>query len=100
MVPKLLQVDPAMLRLPKSRNQGADPVKLQLQIARFGKGTSGMPPPWVTRDKNGELRILDGVTRATRVAKLLPGALLTVLVTAEEPNKEYSRSPRVGDVLP
>ena len=100
MVPEFLQVDPATLRLPKSRDQGADPVKLHRQIAKFGKDVAEMPPPWVTRDKNGELQILDGVTRATRVAKLMPGVLLTVLVTAEEPLKDYRRFPSVGERLP
>ena len=39
-------VDPRDLRLPSRR--GADPYKLQRQIARFGASSSGMPPPWVT----------------------------------------------------
>lgn len=40
-------VDPAELRLPPSRASGADPYKLQRQIARFGSSTTGMPPVWV-----------------------------------------------------
>src|SRR5262249_43726773 len=37
-------VDPRELRLPSRR--GADPFKLQVQIARFGASSAGMPPPW------------------------------------------------------
>jgi hypothetical protein len=40
-------VDPLELRAPSSRPYGADPAKLHRQIARFGKSTVGMPPPWV-----------------------------------------------------
>jgi len=36
-------VDPAELRVPSSRSSGADPVKLQMQIARHGRSISGMP---------------------------------------------------------
>jgi len=37
-------VDPAELRRPPSRLAGADPSKLQRQIARFGDSSDGMPP--------------------------------------------------------
>jgi hypothetical protein len=36
-------VDPAGLRLPGARRTGADPYKLQRQIAKYGTSTSGMP---------------------------------------------------------
>jgi len=36
-------VDPAELRLPSSRSSGADPAKLQRQIAKHGTSTAGMP---------------------------------------------------------
>ncbi len=42
-----------------------------------------MPPPEVKRGSDGELVIFDGVTRATRVAKYLPGTLISVEVTGE-----------------
>jgi hypothetical protein len=42
-------VDPAELRVPTSRPYGADPAKLQRQIAQFGKAAIGMPPPWSLR---------------------------------------------------
>ncbi len=78
-----LQVDPATLHLPGSRRDGADPAKLQRQLARHGKSVAGMPPVIVKRGSDGELVIYDGVTRATRVAKYLPGTPVTVEVTGE-----------------
>jgi hypothetical protein len=78
---------------------GADPGKLQRQIARFGRSTAGMPAPWVYRGSDGALVISNGVTRATRVAKLLPGALMRVEVIGDlkTPVGHY---PTVGDRLP
>jgi hypothetical protein len=70
-----LDVDPRTLRLPTSRRSGADPFKLQRQIAQFGTATRGMPPLEVSRGSDGELVINSGVTRATRMARLLPGTL-------------------------
>jgi hypothetical protein len=78
---EFLQVDPASLHLPGSRRDGADPVKLQRQSAKHGVSIEGMPPPEVKRGSDGELVIFDGVTRATRVAKYLPGTPITVEVT-------------------
>ncbi|HYH63859.1 MAG TPA: hypothetical protein VD866_04105 [Urbifossiella sp.] len=66
-------VDPATLRLPRERIDGADPGKLQRQIARHGRSLAGMPPVYVYRGSDGELMLADGVTRATRAAKLCPG---------------------------
>lgn len=80
---EILQVDPALLRLPGSRRDGADPAKLQRQVARYGTSTAGMPLLEVKRGTDGELVIYDGVTRATRVAKYLPGTLVTVEVTGQ-----------------
>jgi hypothetical protein len=40
-----------------------------------------MSPPEVKRGSDGELVIYDGVTRATRAAKLAPGTLITVELT-------------------
>ena len=73
-----MQVDPATLHLP-----GADPIKLHRQIARHGLSIDGMPPPEVKRGSDGELVLFDGVTRATRVAKYLPGTAITVEVTGD-----------------
>ena len=78
-----MQVDPASLHLPGSRRDGADPVKLQRQFAKYGTSIEGLPPPEVKRGSDGELVIFDGVTRATRVAKHLPGTPITVEVTGQ-----------------
>ena len=78
-----LQVDPASLHLPSSRRDGADLLKLQRQLAKHGASIEGLPPPEVKRGSDGELVIFDGVTRATRVAKYLPGTPITVEVTGQ-----------------
>lgn len=79
----MLQVDPASLHLPGSRRDGADPFKLQRQVATYGTSSAGMPPLEVKRGSDGELVIYDGVTRATRVAKYMPGTPVTVEVTGQ-----------------
>jgi len=94
-----LDVDPRTLHLPTTRPTGADPVKLQRQIAHFGTATQGMPPPEVYRGTDGELVVYDGVTRATRVAKLLPGQQVRVEVIADLPTP-VGHLPTVGDKLP
>jgi hypothetical protein len=76
-MPDFRDVDPAELRLPPSRLSGADPYKLQQQIGRFGAATDGMPPVWVYEGSDGVLQIVDGVTRA---AKLAPGHKVPVEV--------------------
>src|SRR5258708_2748289 len=50
-------VDPCELRVPPSRPNGADPVKLQRQIARFGASSVGMPPLIVYEGTDGFLVI-------------------------------------------
>jgi hypothetical protein len=96
---EFLQVDPRMLHLPTSRLSGADPVKLHHQIARFVSLTSGTPNHLVYRGSDGELMIYDGVTRATRIAKLLPGTTVQVEVirTIAHP---VGHLPTVGEKLP
>jgi hypothetical protein len=93
---ELLQVDPASLHLPGSRLDGADPVKLQRQVAKHGNSIEGMPPPEVKRGSDGGLVIFDGVTRATRVAKYLPGTPITVEVTGQL-NGPVGGLPTVGE---
>lgn len=100
MAREFVEVDPGMLRLPSSRMDGADPTKLARQIARHGGNLAGMPPPWVVRGKDGEYQIVDGVTRATRAAKLAPGQKITVEVIEEKPNRDLSRFPRVMERIP
>jgi hypothetical protein len=97
--PEFLDVDPRSLRLPPSRTGGADPWKLQRQIARHGKSTVGMPRLFVFRASDGELVIYDGVTRATRVAELLPGQTVPVEVIGDLPDRGAAY-PTVGDRLP
>ena len=99
-MPTFLDVDPATLHLPPARWAGADPGKLALQISRHGASVVGMPIPLVHRDPNGRLKLMDGVTRATRVAKLLPGTSIRVEVIEEKANADYSTYPTVGDTLP
>jgi hypothetical protein len=96
---EFLDLDPRRLRLPHSRCQGADPYKLQVQIARFGRSTTGMPALEVYRGSDGELMISDGVTRATRVAKLLPGTLVRVEVLDDLPAR-LGHLPAVEDQFP
>ena len=82
---EFLQVDPATLHLPGGRRDGVDPMKLHRQLARHGMSVAGMPPLEVSRGSDGGLVINDGVTRATRVAKYLPGTPVTVEVTGKVP---------------
>src|SRR2546421_10424307 len=72
------EVDPGELRLPPSRASGADPWKLHQQIRQFGSSKDGMLPILVYEDPDGVLEITDGVTRASRIAKLAPGATVPV----------------------
>lgn len=96
---EFLDVDPRTLHLPNSRRFGADPWKLQQQIARFGKSTVGMPAIWVYCGSDGALLISNGVTRATRVAKLLPGQTVPVQVIGHLP-KAFGYLPTIGEHLP
>src|SRR5262249_6420224 len=91
-------VDPAELRLPSSRSGGADPVKLQRQIAKHGTSTVGMPPLLAYEGSDGVLELSDGVTRATRVAKLLPGTTVRVEVLGKL-KRPKAGNHRIGDAL-
>src|SRR5437879_912756 len=99
-MPQLINVDPGELHLPPSRPQGANPVKLARQIARHGTSLHGMPPLQLVRGKDGHLRINDGVTRATRAAKLRPGELVPAEVIQDLPRLNVTRMPKVKDTLP
>jgi hypothetical protein len=99
-VREFIQIDPRTLRLPPGRVDGADPGKLARQISRHGRSIDGLPPPLVVRGKNGELQLIDGVTRATRVGKLLPGQPITIEVIETRPKLDLSRYPTVGEKLP
>jgi hypothetical protein len=58
-----------------------------------------MPPLEVSRGADGELVINNGVTRATRVAKLLPRVTVRVEVIDDLPIPVGS-FPSIGDVIP
>jgi len=92
------EVDPSELRLPPSRFSGADPWKLARQIGRFGSSKDGMPPIFVYEDPDGVLEISDGVTRATRIARLAPGQTVPVVVIGRY-RRSRANSPRVRDKL-
>lgn len=94
-----LDVDPRTLHLPATRPTGADPLKLQRQNAQYGTSTQGIPPLLVYRGIDGGLIIFDGVTRATRVAKLRPGVLVQVEVIGEL-SAPCAHLPTIGDQLP
>lgn len=57
-----------------------------------------MPPIEVSRGSDGGLVINNGVTRATRVARYLPGIMVTVEVIDELPIP-IGGFPTVGDTL-
>jgi hypothetical protein len=94
-----VDIDPRKLRVPGSPRAGAEPFKLQKQLARFGASVRGMPTIEVSRGTDGELVISDGVTRATRIAKLLPGTRVRVEIIDDLPIAVGS-FPSVGDFLP
>jgi hypothetical protein len=58
-----------------------------------------MPPLEVSRGTDGELVINNGVTRATRIAKLSPGATVGVEVIDDLPIPVGS-FPSIGDLMP
>jgi hypothetical protein len=94
-----LEVDPRTLRVPGSRRSGADPFKLHLQVAKFGASVQGMPTIEVSRGADAELVINNGVTRATRIAKLSPGTTVRVEVIDDLPIpvRLYES---IGDLIP
>jgi hypothetical protein len=94
-----LDVDRSALHLPPTRPTGADPFKLHRQIAQHGTTTQGMPPLLVYRGSDGALMITDAVTRASRVAKLLPGTPVRVEVIGDL-SAPVGHLPTVGDQLP
>ena len=58
-----------------------------------------MPALEVYRGTDGKWMIFDGVTRASRVAKLLPGQLVRVEVIDDIPTP-VGHLPTVGDTRP
>lgn len=94
-----LDVDPRTLRVPGSRRSGADPFKLHRQIAQFGGTDQNMPPIEVSRGTDGELMINNGVTRATRIAKLSPGTTVRVEVIDDLPIPVGALA-SIGELIP
>jgi hypothetical protein len=99
-MPEFIDVDPGELHLPPGRAQGADPGKLAQQIAKHRTSLDGIPPLKLVRGKDGHLRINDGVPRATRAAKLRPGALVPAEVIQDLPRLGVTKMPKVKDALP
>ena len=99
MTPDLRDVDPRELRVPPSRRFGADPAKLHRQIAKYGRSAAGMPRIWVYEAADGVLVAYNGVTRATRIAKLDPGATVPIEVIGKLP-VNFASSPTIQDLLP
>ena len=58
-----------------------------------------MPSPWVYEASDGVLVLYNGVTRATRLAKLAPGTLIRVEVVGKL-RRAAAGDPKIGDVLP
>jgi hypothetical protein len=92
-------VNPRELCVPNSRRKGADPLKLQRQIAQFGASSAGMPAPVAYEGTDGVLVVYNGVTSATRIAKLAPGTLVRVEVIGRL-RRAYGSDPKIGDLLP
>ena len=63
-----------------------------------------MPPPWVDEGSDGVLMLYNGVTRATRIAKLAPGVLIRVEVIGKLPkairhgSQDRRRAPMTPDL--
>jgi hypothetical protein len=68
-------------------------------LKQRGSLAQGMPPLEVSRGTDGELVINDGVTRATRIAKLSSGTTVRVEVIDDLPIPVGS-FPSIGDLLP
>jgi hypothetical protein len=70
------------------------------QIANFGDSIQGMPPLELVRGKDGNMRINDGVTRASRAAKLRPGQSVLAENIQDIPSLDLTRMPKVKEALP
>jgi hypothetical protein len=93
-----LDMDPRELRVQGARRGSADPIKMQRQIARFGASSVGMPPLVVYEASDGVLAVYNGVTRASRVAKLAPGRLVRVEVIGRL-RRAYPAEPKIADLI-
>jgi len=96
---RFLDVDPRTLHLPSSMLSGADLGKFARQFSKYGLSTVGMPAIKVEVDPDGRLIIIDGVTRATRVARFLPGQHVSVEVIGAT-RYNAAKLPTVAERLP
>ena len=60
---------------------------------------AGMPSLIAYEAADGVLVLYDGVTRATRIAKLAPGTLVRVQVVGRL-RRAFATDPSIGDLLP
>ncbi len=58
-----------------------------------------MPAPWVYETSDGVLVLYNGVTRASRIAKLAPGTTIGVEVIGKL-RRAYAGEPKIGDLVP
>lgn len=98
-LPVYRDVDPRTLFLSTQRLTGVCPVKLHRQIVLYGSSVGGMPPLEVEEDPDGRLRIRDGMTWATRVAKLCPGMTVRVAIV-EQLKRPIRNRTTIAEVLP
>ena len=99
MAQDLRSVDPRALLLPPSRTTGADREKVIRQFSQFGLSTAGMKPPPAWEMEDGRFVLLDGVTRATRIAEKAPGTPFRVNVVGKI--KPFPPTwPTIADTLP
>ncbi len=66
-------------------------------MKQYGADIDGMPPIFVYEDPDGLLEIIDGVTRASRVAKLSPGTFVPVIIIIGRYRKSRANSPCVKE---
>jgi hypothetical protein len=97
-MPDIREVDPRELRPATCRRDGADPIKFHRQIVRFGASSNGMPPLIVYEASDGVLVIYNGVTRASRIAKLAPGTKVQVEVIGKL-RRAYASEKTIGELL-
>jgi hypothetical protein len=97
-MPRFVDVDPRTLLLNTQRPY-PDPVRLHRQIALYGTSAATMPPILVRADPLGRLMLMNGTTRAYRIAKLAPGTLVTVEIgfTARRP---FPPGKTIADLIP
>jgi hypothetical protein len=67
--------------------------------SRHGKSTQGTPTAPAYRGTDGELVSFNGVTRATRVARQLPGQMIRLEII-DDLSAPVGPWPTVGDKLP